>query len=148
MAFLRSDQAAITVFVRDNNGDLKEYVDGASWATLSGGVIESDGGKTRPGGMGRKVALGGPADRSDVTVTTQLSDAVLLWHRTLENRVGRSDAVVAWQYLNRDGSLKTGDRYKHKVTGVLKSVSLPDTDGDSGDAAMYTLVIECDEVAS
>jgi hypothetical protein len=138
VAYIREDQAAITVTV-----DGIAY--GESWASVEGGNLEADDSKTRPGGMGKEVSVGGPASREDITVQTQLSDVVLGWHKTLENKIGTGRVKVGVTFLGAD-RLPTGA--SQTMTGVLKSVALPDMAADGNEVGMYQLVVSADELAA
>jgi hypothetical protein len=142
MPYIREDMALIQVTI---DGSLFPQ-DGGSWYSVEGGNLEADDSHVRPGGMGDEVSLGGPASRDDVTVTLPLTDVVTTWHTTLEAAV-RNDAPVkvAYTFLNR---LKQPMGSTHTITGTLKSAVLPDMDASSGDAAMYQIIVSCDEVAT
>jgi hypothetical protein len=137
--FIRSDQADIYVTI---NG--VQY--GGSWATYAGGVLSAADAKTRSGGMGSEVSLGGPASRSDATVTIQLDATVCGWHPTIESYTGRGDvaAKVTIQYLNPDKSVMTGAQFSR--VGTVKEAALPDSTYENGDAVFYTLVLSLDEL--
>lgn len=142
--YLREDMAEIHISVADESGNFVPYFD--SWATAEGANLSSDSSKTRAGGMGSEVSLGGPSSRDDVTCTIQQSDVVLAKHKELELRV-RQDAPtkVAWRYLDR---LKNPVGDTHTVTGTLKSAFRANADVKSSDAAFYTIIVDCDEVAA
>src|SRR5215831_13897094 len=125
MAYLREDQADIRLTV---NGTA--YGDGNSWCTYTGGSIAAADAKTRPGGMGKELNLGGPASRTDVTITTQNSDVMVGQHRKLEDEVGKGRAVISIQYLDIEGIAIPGASFT--VTGRLKEAHLPDVNFDSG----------------
>lgn len=138
MAYIREDQAAITVTVDD-----KAY--GDSWASVEGGNLEADDSKTRPGGMGKEVSVGGPASREDITVETQLSDIVIGWHKELENKIGTGRVKVGITFLAAD---RTPTGASQTMTGILKSVALPDMASDGNEVGMYQLVVSADEQAA
>jgi hypothetical protein len=136
MPYFRSDMALITLGV-----DGKTY--GDAWFSYEGGDLENDDSKTRPGGMGREVSIGGPGSRSDITLQTQMTDVVIGWHNELEQKcIEDAPAVAGLSFLDR---LKapTGEGFTRR--GTIKSAKLPDMDGGSSDPAMYTVVISCDE---
>jgi hypothetical protein len=95
--------------------------------------------------MGKQVALGGPAERDDVTCQIQLTDVVLNMHKTLEADTGRRRYKVSYTFLDPDG-LPTGP--SHTVVGVMKSPKLPNMDSEASDAALYTIVVSLDEQAA
>ena len=139
MAYIREDQADIRLTV---NG----VVCGDTWATYSGGALTASDSKTRPGGLGKEVSLGGPASRGDVTLTIQMSDVVAGWHKTLESIVGGGTAKASVAYINPDRTPIPGATFSR--TGTVKEASLPDVNFDSGDAGMYQVVLSCDELAA
>jgi hypothetical protein len=142
MGYIRQDQADIRVSV-----DGVAYGDGNSWVTVAGGKVTAPGAKTRPGGMGREVELGGPATRSDATVTIQHSDILASQHPTLQAKIGRGRARVSVQFLDNYGSALSGA--SETVQGVLKGAEMPDMNGEAtGAVGMYTITVGCDELAA
>jgi len=135
-------------YIREDQADIRVQVNGVaygeSWATASGGNLEADDSKTRPGGMGREVTIGGPASRDDLEVEIQLDDVVLGWHRALENVLGVGEAKIAITFLAPD---RTPTGQTMTMVGVLKAVTLPDMASDSGDVGMYKLAMSCHELA-
>lgn len=138
MPYIRADMADIRVTV-----DGQPY--GDSWMSVEGANLTADITKTRPGGMGREVAVGGQATRDDVTVSIQLSDVVLGWHKRLESKVGNVRAKVALNFLGPN-RLPTG--ITQTVVGVLAGANLPDMSADSADIALYQIVVALDEHAA
>ena len=139
MWYIRSDMAFIQVFLGEpavQKGDL--------WATFEGGALEADDQKTRPGGMARQVAIGGPTSRGDVTVTTQMTDQLMATAREFEAAAGRGKLTVSVTYLDMDG--KANDARKFTVKGIVKSAQIPSVDVNSGDVAFLTVVGSLDEV--
>jgi hypothetical protein len=139
--YIREDQADIRVSV-----DGTAFGDGNSWLTLAGGKVTSAGAKTRPGGMGREVELGGPATRSDVTVTIQNSDIMAGQHPTLESKIGRGTARVSVQFLDTYGNALPGA--SETIKGILKGAELPDLNGETPTVGMYTITVGADELAA
>lgn len=135
----REDQYAVTV-----------TVGGVSLGTfdmLSGGEIDSEETKFRPGGMGSEVALGGPVTVSNVTVSRIYSldadHSVNL--STLKAGVGKADVTISKQPLDVDGNA-----YGNPVVyrGKLKNVKLPDHDSQSNDPGMLELEVSTDATVS
>jgi hypothetical protein len=139
MTYIREDQADIAISV-----DGRAYGDGNSWATYTGGALTAADAKTRAGGMGKEINLGGPAARGDATLTIQNSDVMVGQHPQLEDRVGKGRAVISIQYLDIEGVAIPGASFR--VTGRIKEAHLPDYNFDSGTQGMYTVVVGCDEV--
>lgn len=138
MGYIRSDQA-----------DIRVTLDGVamfdSWKSAEGGDLETSDAKTRPGGMGRSVSLGGPVERNDLTVTIQFSDIVSLKHKTFEAACGNGRVKVAINWLGPD-RVPTGASFSR--VGTLKGCSEPNADSESSDPGMYTIVVACDELAA
>ena len=138
-------------YIRDDEANIKVNVNGISfgngdsWVTLAGGKLSAAGFKTRPGGMGHEVEVGGMATRSDVTVTTQADDIMAGQHAKLESLVGHGSAHVSVQFLYID---RTKRAAKFTVKGRLKEASLPDSNGLQPNVGMYTIVVSCDELAA
>ena len=142
--FYREDMALIQVSVMDTAGRYVQFGDG--WTTAEGGNLEADDGKARPGRMGMEVSLGGPASRDDVTCTIPMTDVVVGWHKTLEQRVIESAPMkVAITPLNR---LRVPNAASTTVLGTIKSAFMPNHDANSGDPAMYSLIMACNEQAA
>ena len=139
IAYIREDQADIRLTV---NG----VVYGDTWATYDGGALTASDAKTRPGGLGKEVSVGGPSSRGDLTLTIQMSDIVAGWHNTLESVVGGGTCKASVAYINPDRTPIPGATFSR--TGTLKEASLPTATYDSGDVGMYQVVISCDELAA
>lgn len=136
MPQLREDQALIHVDVSgvalDNN----------AWTSMDGGDLEAQDTKTRPGGMGEELNLGGPTTRSDLTVMRQYTNDVL--HpliRDLEVACGSATMSVRYTPLDADGN-PAGET--HTITGKLKGVPKPKWDANAQGAAFLSLVMGCD----
>jgi hypothetical protein len=136
-------------YIRGDQADIRVSVDGVpygdSWRHVDGGSLEADDAKTRPGGMGREVAVGGPAQRNDITVGIAFDDVVAGWHRTFESKVGNGRVKVAYQYLGPD---RAPIGPTHTVKGVLKAANMPEFESDSSDVEDYEIVVSCDELAA
>jgi hypothetical protein len=135
--YIREDQADIRVKIAG-----KTY--GDSWKQAAGGNLEADSQKTRPGGMGKEVSVGGPASRGDLTVEIQMSDIVATWHPEIESKIGNDDVHVSLAWLGPD-RVPTG--VVSRRTGTLKAANLPDMGGGNA-VAMYQVVVDCDEQAA
>lgn len=137
-------------YIEEWQADMRLSVNGKpygnSWATYSGGKLQANDTKTRPGGMGKEVSVGGPASRDDITMTIQLTDMDVAWAKQLENTVGSGNAKAAIHYLMPDRTLVDGGDFTR--TGKVKSVEIPHGDHQSGNVGMLTVVISCDERAA
>jgi hypothetical protein len=134
--YIRSDMAFIQVALAGvAKGDL--------WATFEGGGLEADDQKTRPGGMKRQVAIGGPTSRQDVTVTTQMTDGLTAVAKEFESAAGRKTMTVTVTYLDEDGNAVVGNSFS--VKGKVKSAVWPSLDVNSGDVAFLSVTASLDE---
>ena len=59
--------------------------------------------------MGQEVEVGGPATRSDVTVTTQGDDIMPGQHAKLESQIGNGAAQISIQFLYIDRKKRKGE---------------------------------------
>lgn len=144
--YIREDQADIRVDVMDSTGNWVAIGDGNSWATFTGADLTATGGKTRPGGMGKEVALGGPASRGDATCEIQNSPTMVGLHNFLESRVGKGRAKMTATYLDNEGNVIPGAQFI--AQGMLGKAALPGANYNSPNAGMYAIIIHCDEDAS
>jgi hypothetical protein len=127
---MRQDQNAV-MFTCDG-------IDLGVWDKLSGGEIDSEETKYRPGGMGAPITLGGSIDVGTLT----LSRLYMLGRdhdriHWLIGRAGRGVCTVSRQPLDSDGNA-----YGRPIvyTGTLKSVNPGEIDSESSDA----LLLECE----
>lgn len=136
-------------YIREDQADIRVTLDGVaygdSWKSAEGGNLEADNAKTRPGGMGRQVDLGGPAERDDLTVAIQLTDANTAWISAFENRVGVGAVKVGITWL---GPERTPVGKTHTRVGTLKGVNTPDLDSESSDASLLEIVVGMHEQAA
>jgi hypothetical protein len=136
------------MYVRADQADIRVTVGGVpygdSWKSAAGGVLEvATDVKVRPGAMGKEVSVGGLSTRSDLTVETNMTDVVAGWVDNLEAVNGSARVSVTLAWLNADGT-PMGPKLIRR--GTLKNVTVPDM-GANSDAAMFGLVIACDELA-
>jgi hypothetical protein len=139
------------VYLRQDQADIKfkcdgvNYGDGNSWYSFTGAALTSPGSKTRPGGMGHEVELGGLATRADATIEIQNSEIMVGQHRTLEGKIGKGTCLVSIQYLDNYGNAIPGANFALK--GMLKDAHLPEAHTDQTAVGMYSVVVGCDELA-
>lgn len=138
-------------YLSENNALIGLIVDGVSygsnWFSAEGGNLTTDVSKTRAGGMGDEVAVGGLSTRDDITLTIQLSDIVAGWHKRLENAVSDdAPASVGIQLLGRGRIPIDGASYVRN--GIISAANLPDFSTDSGDVAFYTVVVALNQRAA
>lgn len=125
----RSDQYNVTVKV----GRLVL----GTFDSFSGGEVDSEEAKFRPGGMAPQVSLGGAQSVGNVTVARlyDLSRDHALVKR-LMRMAGSAPMVVTKQALRLD---RTPAGEPLVYTGTLKSVTPPEHDSESSDAAKLEL---------
>jgi hypothetical protein len=138
------------MYITEDRAAIRVAVNGVpifgNWATLSGGAKTAASVKTRPGGMGDEVAVGGQSSRDDLTCTTQFTDVVAAQHTALENQYN-DGVTVTISWLAKDKSVIPNSGFTR--TGTLQEVMEPDSTNDGTPAVgMYTLVMSCDEAAS
>lgn len=116
------------------------------WDTVSGGEIDSEESKYRPGGMAAEISLGGTRTVGNITLGRNydfLRDHPLLpW---LVSRVGAGRCAIGRQPLDING-VPQGSPTRY--TGTLKTVSPPDIDSMSNDPSMVELEITIDGTVS
>jgi len=108
------------------------------WDKLTGGEVDSEETKYRPGGMGAHVSLGGSVEVGNLTISRLYQLARdhdrIHW---LISRAGKGSVVINRQPLDADGNA-----YGRPLvyTGTLKTVTPPEVDSESSDAAL----LECE----
>jgi hypothetical protein len=112
------------------------------WDTVSGGEVDSEEAKYRPGGMSPEISLGGTTTIGNLTVGRNL-DALRDWPliKWLAGRVGRGRGTIGVTPLDINGA-RNGDPLTYN--GTLKTVTRPDIDSTGSDAAMVELEFTCD----
>lgn len=132
---MRADQQRVTLTVA-----------GVSYGVFdkkSGGLSDSEELKYRKGGMGPERTFGGPGMTENVTIS-KIVEGAAGWAeiRALRQQRGRGACTCVVQALDDDGNaIGQPDVY----TGILKSVSSPDHDSNSADAAEVTVEISTNE---
>jgi hypothetical protein len=124
-----------------NQYDVSVAVDGVgqlgTFDTLSGGEIDSDEQKYRPGGMQPSISLGGAAEMGNVTVSRNYEldrDHAIV--KQLYAAAGRAAMTVSKQPLDSDGNIFGAPLV---YQGKLKRVQAPEHDSNSSDPAMLEL---------
>lgn len=127
----RSDQYDISVTVDDR--------DLGTFDKMSGGDVDSEETKYKPGAMAPQISLGGSVTVSNITVQRLYRlDRDPPQIPFLKGRVGRGQVVIKKQSLDVDGN-----PYGTPITyqGKLKMLNLPDADSESSAAAMLQMEI-------
>lgn len=112
-----------------------------SWTTMTGGDLDAEDVKTRPGGMLNQISLGGPSTRNDCTLERNYSNALHPFIVQLENVAGRAAMWASYTPLDGNGN---PDGPTVTLTGKLKTVKSPDKNANNTNAAFLQLVMSCD----
>lgn len=131
----REDQYDVTVAVTRNIGGVSVTKALGTFDKMSGGEVDSEESKYRPGGMVEQISLGGYVNVGNVTVE-RLYDLVRDYPNVgwILNGVGNADVVVTKQSLDVDGN-PYGRPLIYK--GKLKTWTPPDHDSMSADPALF-----------
>lgn len=138
------------MYIREDQADIRVSLDGSplfgSWATYSGGDLTATSAKTRPGGMGHEVTLGGESTRNDATLTIQWGDDVIAQFKALENRNGKGAVVIKANWLDPNAVAIPGATYGR--SGVLTGVSDPNYDHNGNAVGFLTIVVSLNELGN
>lgn len=128
---MRQDQWANTVTI--------DGVPLGLWDTMSGGDVDSQETKYKPGGLQPEISLGGSTTVNNVTLGRLLSREDWPFMQSLmSRRVGRASVTVARQPLDTDGN-PFGAPLVYR--GVLQNVTPGDTDSTSSDAQIWEITV-------
>jgi hypothetical protein len=132
----RRDQYKVLVKVDGVNTPVEWIFD-----TMTGGDIDSEELKYRPGGMAESVSLGGTRSINNVVVGKMFDYGIdLTLAKALSDAVGRATVTVTKIHLDLDKH-DVGKRLVY--TGKLKNVAFPDVDSESSEAGIMTLEVSC-----
>jgi hypothetical protein len=113
------------------------------WDTFSGGEVDSEETKYRPGGADREISLGGRRTFGNVTVD-RYSDWWTNWMAGwLQARCGKGRAQIARYPMDADFNNR-GRVINY--WGTLKACTLPDVDSMDNDVAKIELEITVDNI--
>lgn len=133
----RQNQWMVTLAVRDTNGGYRQT---GVWDKMTGGEMDSEETKYRPGGMGKQISLGGSTSVSNPVLTRlydlQRDHDLARW--LFARCAADADCIVTKQPLDKDGN-PYGRPFTY--TGVLKRVSNPEHDSDSSDPNTYEVEV-------
>jgi hypothetical protein len=122
--------------------DIEVSLDGRPLGTfdkMSGGNIDSEETKYKPGAMGPQISLGGSQTVSNVTVERLLrTDRDVALIPQLKARVGKGVITVSRQMLDVDGH-PFGSPLVYQ--GILKQLTLPNPDSEGTGAGIYQLEV-------
>ena len=135
----RQDQYNVTCSVSYRIGGQLQTKDLGTMDGMSGGEVDSEETKFWPGGLGQAISLGGRKSVGNVTLQ-RLYDgardhAIMGW---LFGGVGKADVVATKTFLDVDGNA-FGRPIIYR--GKLKTVTPPDHDSESSDAALWEMEI-------
>lgn len=108
------------------------------WDTLSGGNVDSDETKYKPGGMGPEITLGGSTSVENITLGRLLTKDDWNVMAFLKNVVGKAEVTVSRQPLDVDGN-PFGNPLVY--TGILQAINAGDTDSNSSDAQVWEITV-------
>lgn len=135
----RQDQYSVSVVATRTILGAAERRDLKVWDKMSGGVADSEESKYRPGGMAEQISLGGYRTIENVTVEKLFAYATdnsnMRW---LMNGVGSAYVEVTKVFLDVNKN-PMGDPLVYK--GILKSVTPPEHDSESTDAATWSIEV-------
>lgn len=135
----REDQYNVTVAVSRNIAGAVATMQLGTFDKMSGGEVDSEESKYRPGGMAEQISLGGYVNVGNVTVS-RLYDLVRDYPNVgwILNGVGNADVTVTKQSLDVDGNT-----YGKPLvySGKLKTWTPPDHDSMSADPALFEFEI-------
>jgi hypothetical protein len=142
----RKDQYNVTVSVT-RDGTTRNL---GTFDKLTGGDVDSDDVKYRPGNMADQISLGSYRTVNNITASRLLdlkrdlagSPGNLAW---LMNGVGSADVVVTKQSLDVNKN-PFGSPIVYR--GKLKAVTPPEVDSESTDAALFEIEITTDGTLS
>lgn len=139
MAIYASNQWRITLNVANVT------LDTVSWDKASGGEITADNQTYNPGGMAPQVVAGGLRKRGPITVERVWSDSLIKKFVALDGAAGIQKATVSLTPLHADRSVVTTPI---TYTGVVESVTRPQSDSSSSTLETMTVVITLNESIS
>lgn len=115
------------------------------WDKKDGGEIDSDENKYKPGAMAQEISLGGTVTVGNVTFSRYYDwirdDSLLPW---LKNGVGKARGALGVQMLDVNGAPQGA---LMTYGGTLKTLTPPELDSTSNDAAIWSMEFTCDSVS-
>jgi hypothetical protein len=143
----RQDTQRVTLQIKDpatGNFALWDKTEQRIWDKKTGGEVDTDIYKYKPGGMMPQMALGGSRTTGDVTLTR------IYRHEYDHDRIqslidwcGRARCTVSQTVKDIDGN----DYGMPLIwVGILKTVTPPEHDSESSDPAFIEVVISPDDV--
>lgn len=128
-----SRQDTYSVSVTVNNEDF------GVWDKMSGGEVDSEETKYKPGGMEPELSLGGSKSVGNLTISRIYDlDRDHAQVKSLMNKAGTADVTVTKQPLDVN-AIPYGEALVYK--GKLKKVTAPEVDSTSSDPGMIELEV-------
>ena len=139
----REDTHLITASI--NRGPAVGEKKTGTWDKKEGGEIDSEENKYPPGGMADEISLGGRKTIGNLTISRYYDwlrdDELIPW---LKNGVGSARGSIGIQMKDVDGNSQ-GQLMTYG--GTLKTLTPPELDSTSNDAAMWSMEFTCDTVS-
>jgi hypothetical protein len=146
---INNNQADLTLELDFNDGKgPTQLFAGAPWNMYSGGELTATDAKVRAGSMGAETSNGGPASRSDGSMSINWSDTVIAQFQAIENRVGKGKIIVSAVWLDGEGVKLTTKGSTMSRSGTLLSASSPEYDANGNAVGMFTVTFGLDEVGT
>lgn len=131
MAGSRQDQYAVSVTI--------DGVATGVWDKMTGGEMDSEETKYKPGGLAKQISLGGSQNLGNVTVSRIFDlDTIAPLVKGWMTRAGKAPVTVTKQPLDVDGNI-----YGPPIiyNGILKAVTPPEVDSESSDAGLVEIEV-------
>lgn len=144
----RQDQFHISASVTGIVNGSQTTIDLGTWDKHTGGEVDSEETKYKPGNMGQSIVIGGSVTVSNVVIS-KLYDGLVDQGRmaALMGMAGRGTMTVTKAPLDINGS-PIGGVSPTVYHGILKTVTPPDVDSESSSAAMISLECSVSTVSS
>lgn len=133
----------MSLFMRQDTAVVNASLDGVDlgpFSKRSGGNVDSEESKFKPGGGLPEQSLGGTRSTENVTLEAgyDLDGVIGREIKWILSRAGSGAVVITQQPTDRDGNI-----YGVPITwvGTLKSVNLPEFEASGNDAAMIELEV-------
>lgn len=110
-------------------------------AFKSGGQIEAEETKYRPGSMEPQKSLGGPVGVENITIRKLFDPQMRALFHALANMCGKATMTVTSQPLDADGNPEGRPQI---YSGILTRVTPPESNANANDAAEMELEMSAD----
>jgi hypothetical protein len=128
----RVDQYNVTVVIGSENT--------GTWDKMTGGGVDSEETKYRPGNMQAALSLGGSVTVENVVISRlYMLDRDAIKVKDWISKVGKAEVKVTKQSLDVDGNTVSGASLVY--TGKLKRVTAPEVDSEGNDPALLEIEV-------